>query len=102
MRKDIHHRAKDCLTCVTRGTGRAMRSPLSPILVGGPFKRVGLDVVQFPLSRQDNKYAIVFTDYSTKCVEVFPSPHQSTLTITRLLMEVISRHGVPKELALLG
>ena len=29
---------------------------------------------------------------------VFPSPVQSALTIARLLMEVISCHGVPREL----
>lgn len=98
MRKDIHHWSKACLTCATRDAGRATRPPLSPIPVGGPFEKVGVDVVQLPLSRQGNKYAVVFIDYLTKWVEVFPSPDQSALTIARLLMEVISRHGVPKEL----
>ena len=52
-----------------------------PIPVSGPFDRIGVDVVRFPKSARGNKYAIVFVDYLTKWVEVFPTPDQSTLTI---------------------
>ena len=38
-------------------------------------------------------------DYLTKWVEVFATPDQTALTIARLFVEnVISRHGVPREL----
>ena len=67
--------------------------------MSGPFDRIGVDVVQFPKSARGNRYAIVFVDYLTKWVEVFPTPDQSALTIARLLIaEIISRHGVPREL----
>ena len=79
--------------------GGVVRPPLVPIPVSGPFDRIGVDVVQFPTSAKGNWYAIVFIDYLTKWVEVFPSSDQSALTIARLLVEnIISRHGVPKEL----
>ena len=98
MRKDIHSWCRACLTCATRHTGRAVRPPLAPIPVSGPFDRIGVDVVQFPKSKRGNKYAIVF-DYLTKWVEVFATPDQSALTIAKLLVEeIISRHGVPREL----
>ena len=99
MRKDIHYWCRACLTCATRHTGRAIRPPLTPIPVSGPFDRIGVDVVQFPKSKRGNKYAIVFIDYLTKWVEVFATPDQSALTIAKLLVEeIISRHGVPREL----
>ena len=42
---------------------------------------------------------LVFMDYLTKWPEVFPAPDQTALTIARLLVEqVISRHGVPRQL----
>ena len=45
------------------------------------------------------KYTVVFVDYLTKWVEVFATPDQTALTIARLFVEnVISRHGVPREL----
>ena len=74
--------------------------PLStPIAVGGLFDRVGVDVLQLPLSRQGNRYAVVFMDYLTKWPEVFAVPDQTALTIARLLVEqVISRHGVLSQL----
>ena len=99
MCKDICSWCKACLTCATRHVGRAVRPPLVPIPVSGPFDRIGVDVVQFPKSKKGNKYAIVFIDYLTKWVEVFPTADQSALTIAHLLVEeIISQHGVPKEL----
>ena len=67
--------------------------------MSGPFDRIGVDVVQFPKSKRGNKYAIVFIDYLTKWVEVFATPNQTALTVAKLLVEeIISRHGVPREL----
>jgi hypothetical protein len=39
--------------------------------VGGPFDRVGVDVIQFPQSSSGNLYAVVFMDYLTKWPEVY-------------------------------
>ena len=73
--------------------------PLVPLPVAGAFNRVGVDVVQFVPSHSGNKYAIVFIDYLTKWVEVFPASDQTALTIAQFLLEgVISHHGVPWEL----
>ena len=67
--------------------------------MGGPFDRVGVDVLQLPTSRKGNKYAIVFVDYLTKWPEVFPARDQSALTIGKLLVErIIPTHGVPSQL----
>jgi len=70
-----------------------------PISVGGPFERLGIDVLQLPRLSHGNRYAIVFMDYLTKWPKVFPAADQSAPTITKLLVEeVISQHGVPCEL----
>ena len=100
MRADIHRYCRACLTCVTRkGIGRAIRPNLQPIPVGGPFHRLGVDVLQLPLSYDSNQYAIVFMDYCTKWLKVFAAPNQTSETIDKLLVEhVIARHGVPEQL----
>ena len=73
------------------------RSFLYPSVVSGPDPLTELESTWYNF--QGNKYAIVFVDYLTKWVEVFPTPDQSALTIARLLVsEIISRHGVPREL----
>ena len=87
------------MTCATRRVGPAVKPPLTPIPVSGPFDRMGVDVVQFPLSDKGNRYAVVFMDYLTKWTEVFAVPNQSSLTIAQLLVEqIVFRHGVPAEL----
>ena len=98
MRADIRL-CRTCLTCVTHKAGRAVKPPLTPIPVSGPFDHVGVDVVHFPNPYDGNQYAVVFMDYLAKWPEVFPTPDQTTLTIAKLLVEqVISHHGVPVEL----
>ena len=63
------------------------------------FDRVRVNVIQFVRSNSRNQYKVVFINYLTKWVEVFPTKDQTALSIARLLVEeVISHHGVPREL----
>ena len=57
-----------------------------PIPVGGPFHRMGVDVLQLPLTASGNRYVVVFADYLTKWVEGFVVPDQSAETIAPLLV----------------
>ena len=99
MRNDITSWTRSCLTCATRRVSQAVKPLLSPIPVSGPFDRVGVDVVQLPMSARGNRYAVVFMDYLTKWPEVYATRDQSAYTIAKLLVEgVITRHGVPSVL----
>ena len=63
--------------------------------MGSPFHRVGVDVLQLPLSHEGNQYTVVFMYYMTKWLEVFAVPDQKAEIIARLFVEhVIVRHGV--------
>lgn len=99
MRRDIKTWCRECLTCPSQRVGTSVRPPLVPLPVAGAFDRVGVDVMQLPTSKAGNKYAVVFVDYLTKWPEVFATRDQTALTIARLLVEqIVSRHGVPREL----
>ena len=90
MQADIRRYCRSCLICATRkGTGRASRPPLQPIPVGGPFHRVGVDVLQLPKTLDGNCYVVVFADYLTKWVEAFPTSDQKAETIAKLFVENI-------------
>lgn len=69
MRRDVTDWCRGCLTCATRNVGRHIQVPLTPIPVGGPFDRVGVDVIKYPKSSKGNQYAVVFVDYLTKWPE---------------------------------
>ena len=99
MRGDIATWCRSCLTCATRRVGESIKPYLMPIQVGGPFDRIGVDILQLPKSSRGNMYAVVFMDYLTKWPEVYPTRDQTAPTITRLLVEkIVCRHGVPGEL----
>ena len=100
IRSDVRCFCRGCLACVTKKGGRSPpRPPLHPIPVGGPFNRLGVDVLQLPLTRNGNRYVVVFADYLTKWVEAFPVPDQTAETIARLLVEkIVCIHGVPEQL----
>ena len=100
MYADAQAFCQGCLTCAAyRGAGRRSRPPLQPIPVGGPFERVGVDILEMPRTERENRYIVVFVDYMTKWVEAYPTPDQTTETIVRLLVdEIICRHGVPAQL----
>ena len=97
---DTQEHSRGCLTCVSYDrAGRRMKPPLLPIPVGGPFHRIGIDIMELPLTVHGNKYVIVFMNYLTNWVEVFPAEDQTSETIANLLVnEVICRQGVPKQL----
>ena len=100
MHSDVHHFCRQCLTCASYdGSGRRSRPPLQPIPVGGPFQRLGVDILEMPLTAQGNRYIVVFIDYLTKWAEACAIPDQTSETIARLLVDnVVCRHGVPEEL----
>lgn len=68
---EVERFCRSCLGCITRrGTGRAVRPPLVIIPMGGPFhNRMGVNVLQLPLTESGNRYVVVFADYLTKWVE---------------------------------
>ena len=100
MYRDVHSHCHSCLICATyQGTGRRTKQPLMSIPVGGAFHRVGVDIMELPLTTNGNRYVITFIDYLTKWVESFASADQTSETIAKLLVDgVICRHGVPEYL----
>ena len=85
MFKDVEHWCKSCQDCSMRNSPRnSKRAPLLPISVGGPFERVGVDVLgPFPPSRKNNRYIVLFRDYLTRWVEAFPVPNADATVIDR-------------------
>jgi len=100
MYSDVYHHCRSCLTCASfNGSGRRHHPPLKPIPVGAPFDRVGIDIMEMPLTQDGNRYVVVMMDYLTKWVEACAIPNQSSETLAKALVDnVICRHGVPKEL----
>ena len=53
MRSDINKWCQSYRVCATRRVGRAVVTPVFPILVLAPFDRVGVDVITYPRVKQE-------------------------------------------------
>jgi len=56
---------------------------------------VAVDILQVPLSCNNNRYILVVQDYFTKWVEAVPLPNQTAATVTRGLVKIFSKYSMP-------
>ena len=89
MYRDVHLHCRGCLPCAAyRGSDPKARPLLKPIPIGGPFQRVGVDILEMLQTAQGNRYVLVFADYLTKWVEAYPTADEMNETIARLSLIV--------------
>ena len=90
MYSDVLQYCRSCPECaIVSGGGRQRRPPLHPIPVQKPYQIIGVDLMELPLTKQGNKYVIVFHNFFTKWPMVHALPDQKSLRIAQLLVEEI-------------
>src|SRR6185437_14262337 len=97
MYRDIKEYVKTCEECQKRQKGKRSE-PLYPIQVGRAFERIGIDLVgPLPITKQNNRYIIVATDYLTRWPEACTVPDAGANTLAKFIFEeIVCRHGTPK------
>ena len=98
---DVRHHIRRCHKCnLNKAPGKKPKTKLRQYQVGYPLDRVGIDIMgPFPLSARKNKYILVIGDYFTRFMEAYAIPNQNAETVShKLVMEFISRYGIPLEL----
>src|SRR6185295_8679959 len=99
MYQDIRQFIQACDLCQRRG-----RVPLNrrsqAIPVADAFDRIGLDFVgPLPTTKKGNRYILVCTEYLTKWPEARAVPTVTAQDVSTFLIdEIVSRHGVPREI----
>lgn len=99
LKSDVYKKCASCVTCASvKGQGNRGRPPLVSILVGGLFDCIGMDFVELDVTRDGNRYALVFQDYLTKWPEVYALSNRKAETVAKCLLDLIWRHGVPHKI----
>ena len=99
LRGDVYNKCSSCVLCASvQGQGDRGRPPLVNIPVGGPFDCIGMDFVELDLSRQGNRYALVFQDYLSKWPEVYALTDRKATTVAKCLTDLVWKHGVPNKI----
>ena len=72
------------------------KKPLHSIQVGQAFERIGIDLVgPLTITKQNNCYIIVATDYLTRWPEAKAVPDSGAETLAKFIFEdIVCRHGV--------
>src|SRR5437868_14270207 len=95
MYKDIKNYVQACEVCQKRAKTKR-KEPLYPIQVGGAFERIRIDLVgPLTITKQNNHYIIVATDYLTRWSEAKAVPDAGAETLAKFIFEdIVCRHGV--------
>src|SRR5438552_18461315 len=74
------------------------KEPLHPIQIGQAFERIEIDLVRpLLITKQNNHYIIIATDYLTRWLEAKAVPNTDTETLARFIFkDIICRYRVPQ------
>ena len=95
MSADVEKYCHQCVVCQRSKLAIPQKAPMYSIPIGKPWEMIAVDVLEVPVSYQNNRYLLVIQDYFTKWVEAIPMPDQTAVRITNELTKVFSTLGLP-------
>ena len=99
MKKEIKAFIESCSIC-QEFKDRAQRKVIYRIPIGGPFDRIGIDIVgPLPRTTGGNRYIVIATDYLTRWAEAKALKRKTEAEIVKFLInEIFLRHGAPNQI----
>lgn len=100
MKESIKLVLAECSRCNARNGKSNRKVPLSPMeRTGEPFRRIGIDFMTLPLTKNRNKYLLVVVDHASKWVEATATQDETAATAATFVFdEIVCRHGCPSEI----
>lgn len=98
MWADVKNHVKRCIKCQTlKGENRKPAGKIHQVSTSRPNEMLGVDIMgPMPRSTHQNEYLLVFVDYFSCWVELFPMRNASAQTIAAIFRrEILTRWGVP-------
>ena len=74
MSRDVDQYCRQCSKCNASKPPAPQRAPMSNVPIGKPWQMAAADILEVPVSANNNRYLLVIQDYFTKWVEVVPMP----------------------------
>ena len=95
MTRDVECYCRNCTTCQKSKLSLPPRAPLQNMPIGQPWQMVAVDILQVPLSTNNNRYLLVLQDYFTKWADAVPLPDQTANRIVAELVKFFCTYGPP-------
>ena len=98
MYTDVNNYVKSCHICQMK----ARAEPPLPLgkmqVIGTPWKKCAFDIAgPLPLTDKKNRYILALVDYATRWPECVPMKAATTEEVTKALLSIFSRMGIPEE-----
>ena len=95
MAKEVQLYCINCTVCQKAKPPLPPRAPLVNTPIGKPWQMLAIDILEVPVSPNNNRYLLVIMDYFTKWAEAVPLPDQKATSITKAVIKLCSSFGVP-------
>ncbi|XP_073729489.1 uncharacterized protein [Misgurnus anguillicaudatus] len=98
MWSDVKRHVKTCITCQKfKNDNQKPAGKLQQTIPTRPNQMIGVDIMgPLPRSTHQNEYLLVFVDYYTRWVELFPMRNATAHTVATIFRkEILTRWGVP-------
>ena len=76
-----------------------VRQTCSPTSVDkDTWNKLGIDLIELPITPRGNRYVITLTDYFSKWAEAEAIPTKEACHVAQFLHKMFLRHGCPEEI----
>ena len=75
---------------------KAMWVQMTNVPIGRPWQMIAMDILEVPVSSNNNRYLLVAQDYFTKWTDARPLRDQTASRITTELVDLFTTYGVPE------
>lgn len=98
--KDIADYCRTCEVCQRSQPKRPAKAEMVPMpLIAKPFQRIAMDLVgPLPRTQRGNHFVLTICDYATRYPEAIALPSTEAPRISKELVAVFARVGIPEEI----
>ena len=96
MAQDVEYHCRNCTKCQQSKLPLPPRAPLMNIPIGQPWQMIAIDILEVPVSTNNNRYLLVVQDYFTKWADAIPLIDQTSARITQEVIKLFSIYGQPE------
>ena len=96
MAQDVECHCRECTVCQQTKPTMPMRVQMTNVPIGRPWQMIAMDILEVPVSSNNNRYLLVVQDYFTKWADAGPLPDQTASRITTELVDLFTTYGVPE------
>ena len=96
MAEDVADYCCKCIKCQQAKLPTPFHAPMNSIPIGRTWQMIAVDILEVPVSKNNNRYLMVVQDYFTKWAEAIPLQNQTAVRITEELVKLCATYGLPE------